>query len=452
MALQKRFNSRASYMSSGYFILPNLSRLSIGQGNAISELEDTSRQLKDVEPVNYEFPEKGVKIRQVDWNRVRATIKTDVRNRRGDAAGYPSYRLTFSKDNGDVAVNLHMTISGIKMLNSEKVANCFRIGLPETSSKDKIMYMSDLFHDAAWSNYKCDMSPDYGQSSEGVDLLLNSVATIASNLGCIIKLQDASKFNMKTATIPVILPVSDQVMTKTLRLKRGYGYYDARGFMSSSVDYAILKEMAISDADMPDIPDKFVKAFQINLDWIHLWVTTPLNDLNDAVFSFIKKVLDDKSLPTTMKNLFATAKERFEEGPMRSIPYMLEDLDKIDDTLKTKSMRELVYKMAEPNEIYEKRLYQRQPKNSPDRYDVLMTDAASFMDRVTNLEVDSNKIELQSPRFTQRTFKMPNESGTPSVFRMGVSVPSGDDDRPIVQLVELNSDINVLGSRKVIPR
>ena len=440
-------------MSSGYFILPNLSRLPVGPVDTISGLGDTSKKRKDVEPANYKFPEDGIMIRNVDWHLVRETIKKESRHMPADAFGYPSYRLTFQKrgeDDAHIAVNLHMLPNTIKMLNSSKSSYCFRVGLPKTKfGSDNLMYMGDFFHAASMQKLSCDMSPDYRESSEGVDLLWNSVTTIASYLGCIIKLQDASKFN--TTTIPVILPVLNQVMTKTLRLKRGYGYYDARGFMPSLIDHAILKEMGMSKTDMPKEPDKFIKAFQINMDWIHLWVTTPLNALEPALVAFANKVADDRSSPTIMVQLFATAKQRFEDGLKMSIPYLIGELDELDETLKRKSMRELVYEMDVPNAIYTERLYKRRPKKSPDRYDIFMSDAASFMERPIDLEVDigRDKIELQSSTVTQRTFKMENKTGAPSVFRMGVSVPPGGDGRPIVQLVELNSDITVYGISQV---
>lgn len=445
------------HMSSGYFILPNLSRLSIGRVDTISGLEDPfPKKRKDVEPVNYEFPKDGIMIREVDWHLVRETIKTEVRNRQQISAGYPSYRLTFykrGKDNDHITVNLHMTLSGMKMPNSGKTSYCFSVGLPDMRFKNNIMYIGDLFYAANMYKFGCDMSPDYGESSEGVDLLLNSVTTIASNLDCIIKLQDASKFITKTVTIPVILPVFDQVMTKTLRLKRGYGYYDARGFMPSLIDYFILDEMGLSDTDMPNKPDNFIKAFQIHMDWIHLWVTTPLNGLEDALFAFADKVAYDMTLPMIMKQLFATAKKRFEDGLKNSLPYLIDGLDMKDVTLKTKSMRELVYELEVPNAIYSKRAYPRARTHptAPDDYDVFISDVAAFMEKLDlEVTIGLRTVELQSVRVTQRTFKMPNGSGTPSVFRMDVSVPPWSDGRPIVGLVELNPDIKVFGKKQTV--
>ena len=441
-------------------MLPNLSDLSVRIVEEISGAEEggageesASRKRKDVERANYEFPEDGIKIRDVDWQLVRETIKMDARFKPADEAGYPSYRLTFYKKGifgGHIAVNLHLLLSVLKMLNSRKDAACFHIGLPGSLVKTNVMYLGDLFYAASQYDYRCDMSPDYGETPESVDLLLNSVTTIASNLDCIIKLQDASKFKVRENM--VILPVLDQEMTTTLRLKRGYGYYDARGFFPSLIDYAILDGMGKYNTDMPNNPDSFIKAFQINMDWIHLWTTTPLNALEPAVLAFANKVANDMTSPMIMRQLFATAKERFEDGPKLSLPYFIEGLDSIDVNLKTKSLRELVYEMEVPNALYSERVFIPYSTKVSERYKVFIHEVAGIMDRYLDLQVkiDGKTVELQPTRFTQRTFRLPNGDGMPSIFRMGVSVPPGGDGRPIVNLVEVDSDITVFGNKQTV--
>ena len=81
-----------------------------------------------------------------------------------------------------------------------------------------------------------------------------------------------------------------------------------------------------------------------------------------------------------------------------------------------------------------------------------MHEVAGIMDRYLDLQVniDGKTIYLQPARFTQRTFRLPNGDGMPSIFRMGVSVPPGGDGRPIVRLVEVDSDITVFGNKQTV--
>jgi hypothetical protein len=210
--------------------------------------------------------------------------------------------------------------------------------------------------------------------------------------------------------------------------------------------------MGMSPTDMPNKPDSFIKAFQINMDWIHLWMTTPLNALEPAVLAFANKISYDMTSPMIMRQLFATAKQRFEDGPKLSLPYLIESLDQIDVALKTKSIREIVYEMDVPNALYSERVFIPYSTKVPEQYKVFMFDVATFMNRFLDLEVkiDGHAVELQSTRFTQRTFKIPNGDGMPSIFRMGVSVPPGGDGRPIVNLVEVDSGITVYGNKQTV--
>lgn len=423
-------------MTSKCTFLPNLSQLSL---YGLDQIPVNAKR-KHTERENYEFPAAGIQITEVDWKAVRETLKMDARYQPADTQGYPAYKLTFYKSGTDtpLAVHLVMTNIEIKMMSTDGW-RCFRVEFPKISAQN-IMYISDLFYDAHREKLECDMAPQYGETSGSVDLLLNSMTIIASKLGNVIKLTDASRFRRGIDTI--FIPSTKPEMTDTLRLKRGYSYYDARGFLPYLIDLAILKELQLGQNDMSRSHEYFLQAFQINLNWIHLWMTTPLNALESKVPEFISSVDSYESTPLIMKQLFVAAGDRFNLS-RTSLSYLIKDLDEKDTGLKEKSMRQLVYEMDVPNPLYQER------SNKDASFSTFMSDVETFMDLIdVVVNINDKEVKLQDRKVTQRTFQILDNDDKCSIQRVRVSVPGGSDGRPRAELVEVDTDIRVLGMKE----
>jgi len=68
-----------------------------------------------------------------------------------------------------------------------------------------------------------------------------------------------------------------------LELERGFGYYQARGFVSKQVFNTLASDGRLTK-------DEYKDALRFELAWVHMLCTTPVDELDDYIHAFGEKV------------------------------------------------------------------------------------------------------------------------------------------------------------------
>ena len=292
------------------------------------------------------------------------------------------------------------------------------------------IFLTDFFYTADQNRMTCYTTPHYSQDRNIASLVLTVFAFIASKLKAKLRLQDSAR--LKQDEIPMLDFSDNQSMTKNLRFKRGFGYYESRGFFSQEIDNQI--EVLVAD---PDDPSPFLKALQIQLDWIHLFMTTPLFHLEERVDGFVDSVMMDALTPYPIKKTFEGAKRVFQINKDTHLKKLVEFLESKSLRLILNNVRELT-EFETPNDIYRVKFTVGNLKNND--YATLLKLIATYVDLMPELPIkvgddDGDEIEfgkLPDAHLTQRTFV---KDGI--VSRMNVTIPDASSGRPVVGIVPL---------------
>jgi len=131
-------------------------------------------------------------------------------------------------------------------------------------------------------NSKCLVEPTKGRG----DAVLTVFGVIADSMGLGgMSVEDGAMF---THNSPFVKAGN---MTKTLALLRGFGYYEARGFISIHL---------INGVDKYELP----KAKRMDLTWTHALTTTPIKDLYTTILNF-HSVVAQEPIPEFTQRLYS---------------------------------------------------------------------------------------------------------------------------------------------------
>ena len=176
------------------------------------------------------------------------------------------------------------------------LSDCVSIELDYGSDS---LHLNDLFYDVTlWGSKKnlkrCKMTPDVSSQRGHGAAILDIVDVIASNheYACV-TLVDAARLP-KTSEAP---PPDAGSLSRTLALLRGYGYYEARGFVPTFfANHVKLGDMQEMRAVM-----------ETNLMWTHVVTTTPLATLSDAIRNFHTNVIATNSggMPAVLRTWYS---------------------------------------------------------------------------------------------------------------------------------------------------
>jgi hypothetical protein len=311
----------------------------------------------------------------------------------------------------------------------------------------KSLYLTDFFHSADTQRLTCETTPQYTENKNVASLVLTVFAFIASKLKAKLRLQDSAR--LKQDEIPMLDFSDNQSMTKNLRFKRGFGYYESRGFFSQEIDTQIATDP--TDPTDPDLdlddPTPFLKAFQIQLDWVHLFMTTPLFQLEEKVNAFVDTVMMDTDTPNPVKRTFGNAKLIFQQNKETHLKKLVEFLESKSTGLIRYTVRELT-ELEIPNDIFRVKFTVGEIKNND--YATLLKLVATYVESMPELKIKGYDGipfgKFPDPHVTQRTFVKDGR-----VHRMNVTIPDeSTTGRPIVSIVPLNT-VGVTVSGKYVP-
>jgi hypothetical protein len=174
----------------------------------------------------------------------------------------------------------------------------------KVDSSQSLLSLDDLFYKLGDGRIRCQVEPKLtlqsGSGGYGA-MVLNMIDCLAHKLSVALELEDEADF--APGTIP---KVSAGSLTKTQCLTRGFGYYEARGWISK-------RPMRNSTSGIPSVEEvgieknrEYIKlAQQADLLWTHMITTTPVNGLLDAIKTFpsdIHILMDDEDLPYLTEN------------------------------------------------------------------------------------------------------------------------------------------------------
>lgn len=134
--------------------------------------------------------------------------------------------------------------------------------------KGRKLHLNSLFHEIK-DTEQCLMSSGFRKG----DAVLRVVSYVANSIGTTVTLDDAAEFRVDEERL--------SYMSEFLRLKRGFGLYEARGFVPKEIDEACGKDL-----------DQILLVCQLELKWTQMIATTPLGSLKAAIADFVKSVQD----------------------------------------------------------------------------------------------------------------------------------------------------------------
>lgn len=123
----------------------------------------------------------------------------------------------------------------------------------------------------------CAMSPPRPEAQNAGNIVLRLVLQIADEFDAKMTLYDASDFKTTTGA-------HYATMTFTLRVTRGFGFYEKRGFF----DHRFYLKEANRDEELPkqEMLRAVVESQTIQLLWVHMLATTPIKDLHTQMGAF----------------------------------------------------------------------------------------------------------------------------------------------------------------------
>lgn len=416
-------------------MLPNLSRLLLTSHDYDVGMPLGKRQAP--EPDNpFQFIKPNDNIADVNWTQIRQTLSKLYLEK-----SEPIIQLKFERveeDGSTTTVSFYMTSKELVMrAKFYDGAECVRLSFP-TADKGRVyldtqLYLHDFFYEARSEEFTCEMSPARGESSLGPNLIMDLLAVIANKTGSYIVLEDYAQSHR----IPDSLQTQDferQKLTSSLWFLRGYGYYEARGFLTAAIDRLIYNYNELNPNLPPD--HMFVKVFQIQLDWIHMCMTAPISMMKEKLVAFSQSSSLKGALPIEIVNMFKESMQSAREWREKFdyLERFIESLDKQNANLKGKSIRQL---------------------HADSLISVSANPIIEFVRTIPKLwlhEEEQKEEEFYYPRITvfpghevhQRTFlKLDTTTGKEIAYRIGVSVADDKSASPIASLVPLKTNISV---------
>lgn len=160
----------------------------------------------------------------------------------------------------------------------------------------------------------CGIKPSHDIVSSGQGNAVMQVLDViaSSSVGSKVKVTDQAEFiNGRSPKINC-----GNKITHTLVLSRGYGYYEARGFVSDEL------------IDRKIDHNLYGATMQVDLDWTHMVCTSSINDLVDNIRHFYEcVVLRSKSLPEFTLMLYS--KERCDEFAKKAKNKFVDDFKRL---------------------------------------------------------------------------------------------------------------------------
>lgn len=155
-------------------------------------------------------------------------------------------------------------------------AVCAEVTLTPTLSEEypATLHVDNLFYGLSKKTAEeCDMEPSREEATNAGQMVLRFVEEMAMDLGAFVTLDDASNFKEAVGA-------NFSGMTRTLRAKRGFGYYERRGYFNSS----------FYDGYEDRLLTHLVLAQTVQLHWTHMLMTTPLGKLQARIDSFASEM------------------------------------------------------------------------------------------------------------------------------------------------------------------
>lgn len=181
------------------------------------------------------------------------------------------------------------------------------------NKQDYNIEISSLFDMRSDTLALCNVKPNIKDNAGYGSAVLQALDIIAGSLGGHISLTDAAMFRNMDTTPTVNI---DYSLTETLSLLRGFGFYEARGFIWRGI-FDNEKDKAL-----------FAAAQEVELEWTHMVVTTPINQLKEAVLSFHTRVFTrGNTVPAFTQRVYS---QDFCEAHAKKIT---ETIDKFKDFL-----------------------------------------------------------------------------------------------------------------------
>lgn len=286
-------------MNSSSFLLPNLSLLTIsGSGSDDSRLPDTRMAKRRKEENNTpssssDATERGTPektLDQVNWSGILDIIESRLSeyNFKLRSSFWPHLTLNMNMDKGlspnNIDIELRSGIGGVHCVEISIYSQIRQIDINSlfyTGNKDQ-----DLVDKLLAS---CNMTPDYNSQSGAGAMVISFLQALASNLKFSITLKDAAAIRSGT-----FAPDNDNLVIKqmsklsyALAMLRGFGYYEARGFLPDMIANPIFNSY---DDNPSVIPEKLMLAKKVLVSWTHMIATTPLINLLDAIKYFDRQV------------------------------------------------------------------------------------------------------------------------------------------------------------------
>jgi hypothetical protein len=251
-----------------------------------------------------------------------------------------------------------------------------------------------------------------------------SIARKGGN-GIIMSLADVALFRDETE--PVIH--AGYYITPTLVLRRGMGYYEARGFISA--------HLVAAEKDT----SKYAAHTRVDLEWSHMIATTPIMGLPEAIRGFYARVLElGTTVPEFTRTLYSQS--FCEAHALRTEALFLSAwrrtmLPRIKDTAFAYiSMRALAF-------AFEKGLV---PKESFDDLSLNMH-VATLMNNIWTRPLEINPtngiyVRTYPGMSLKKQFYAPADGGTLQ-FNAIVPNPINPGRVPVVQLQQVRTDLTV---------
>ena len=265
-------------------LLPNLSLLSI-DGNKRDSPEEDGENGEEEERLEEFFivPSTAVPINQFSWSNLFRELKRDpalvhtftvTQTDFNEEKQTVTFTASLIEDVIENTTDIRMKINGISGGNGEEIA-CVDVIYDGMKLK-----LDSLFHGRDEDELEtCAMDPKHGDRPGAGEFVLSILKNIAASIGVWITLSDAARPIERSMPLPTWMQ-SDIPLTEILSITRGYGYYQARGFLPGYVVNDVHGEY---EAEMLSNPLLYREAFKLAntllLSWTHVFMTTPIRDI-----------------------------------------------------------------------------------------------------------------------------------------------------------------------------
>lgn len=284
-------------------LLPNLSLLSIDGNKRDSPEEDGEEDGEDGEEEErleefFIVPSTAVPINQFSWSNLFQELKRDPTLVHTFTVSQTDFNgekqtVTFTasliEDVIENTTDIRIKINGISSRNGNEIA-CVDVIYDGRELK-----LDSLFHGRDDDELEtCAMNPKHGDRPGAGEFVLSILKNIAASIGAWITLSDAARPIERSMPLPTWMQ-SDIKLTEILSITRGYGYYQARGFLS---EYVVNDVHGEYEAEMLSSPFLYREAFKLAnvllLSWTHAFMTTPISDIPLMMRTQFHKLVQEK--------------------------------------------------------------------------------------------------------------------------------------------------------------